>query len=233
VNDAGPASRELFHISGDASLVAAAAPEDDHHMDQVEQDFGKPNPNAPAALSRFAFLIGKWTCDARVRLADGAWQTLQGTWVRRFILDGYAIADEYRMTGASEELIVLGLNLRTYDGTTSIWNMKWLNALAGTWVDLGPEELGGISFDGQSIIYAFREPMAAVAASPEFHHELPGSHETDATELAILIERTHEVTIRWPRADISKHKPKPIHPIFRRLPRTIEPSTRATVSWPK
>ena len=27
-------------------------------MDQIEQDFGKANPNAPAALSRFAFLIG-------------------------------------------------------------------------------------------------------------------------------------------------------------------------------
>jgi hypothetical protein len=46
---------------------AAAAPEDDHPMDQVEQEFGKANPNAPAALSRFAFLIGRWRCEARVR----------------------------------------------------------------------------------------------------------------------------------------------------------------------
>jgi hypothetical protein len=38
--------------------------------------------------------------------------------------------------------------------------MKWLNALAGTWVDLGPEELGGVRFHGQSIVYAFREPVA-------------------------------------------------------------------------
>jgi hypothetical protein len=28
-------------------------------MDQVDQKFGKPNPNAPAALSQFAFLIGR------------------------------------------------------------------------------------------------------------------------------------------------------------------------------
>jgi hypothetical protein len=27
-------------------------------------------------------------------------------------------------------------------------------------VDLRPEELGGVTFDGQSIIYAFKEPMA-------------------------------------------------------------------------
>lgn len=83
-------------------------------MDQVVPEFGEPNPNAPAALSRFAFLIGKWQFEASARLADGEWQTFRGTWLGRFILDGYAIADEYRMTGASGELIVLGLNLRTY-----------------------------------------------------------------------------------------------------------------------
>jgi hypothetical protein len=78
-------------------------------MDQVEQEFGQANPNAPAALSRFAFLIGRWRCEARVRLDNGEWQTLQATWLGRFILDGYAIADEYRMTGSSGKPIVLGL----------------------------------------------------------------------------------------------------------------------------
>jgi hypothetical protein len=48
-----------------------------------------------------------------VRLANGEWQTLHATWLGRFVLDGYAIADEY--------------------------------------------------FDGQSIAYAFKEPMAAHA----------------------------------------------------------------------
>lgn len=67
-------------------------------------------------------------------MANGEWQTLQATWLGRFILDGYAIADEYRMTGSSGELIVLGLNLRTYDAAKRTWNIKWLNALAGTWV---------------------------------------------------------------------------------------------------
>jgi hypothetical protein len=130
-------------------------------MDHITQEFGKLNPNAPAALSRFAFLIGNWRCEATVRLASGEWQTLQATWLGRFILDGYAIADEYRMTGPSGELIVLGLNLRAYDASKQSWNMKWLNALDGTWVDLGLDELGGVRADGQSIIYALREPVAA------------------------------------------------------------------------
>ena len=146
-------------------------------MDQVEEDFGKPNPNAPAALSGFTFLIGRWSCDARV-LADGEWHTLQGTWVGRLILDGYVIADEYRMTGSSGELMVLGLNLRTYDAVTRTWNMKWLNALAGTWVDLGPEELGGVSFDGRSIVYTFREPVAAHAYTRATYTNISEQHFT-------------------------------------------------------
>lgn len=130
-------------------------------MTYVEPEFGRPNPHAPAALSRFAFLIGRWRCDARVRHADGGWQTFQADWIGRYILDGYAVADEYRMTDASGELIVLGMNFRTYDAAGDTWNMKWLNALAGTWVDLGPKELGGVSVDGPSVIYVFKEPVAA------------------------------------------------------------------------
>jgi len=108
-------------------------------MNEINKDFGKLNPNAPSALSRFAFLIGRWRCEAKVKLANGVSQTFPATWVGRYILDGYAIADEYRMTGSSGELIVLGLNFRVYDATKQIWKIKWLNALDGTWWDLGPE----------------------------------------------------------------------------------------------
>jgi hypothetical protein len=131
--------------------------------DQSDQKFGTPNPNAPAELSRFAFLVGRWQCEAKVKLDNGEWQTYDATWIGRFILDGYAIADEYRMTDSAGELIVLGMNLRVYDPVKHTWNMKWLNALAWTWVDLGPAELGGVIFDGQSISYVFKEPMAGHA----------------------------------------------------------------------
>src|SRR5512138_1518309 len=89
-------------------------------MSQTDQDPGNLNPNAPAALARLAFLVGNWRCDARVRSSNGDWQTFQGTWVGRFILDGYAIADEYRMTDRSGRLIVLGVNLRAYDAATNV-----------------------------------------------------------------------------------------------------------------
>ena len=147
-------------------------------MDQIDQEFGKPNTSAPAALSQFAFLIGRWRCEAKVKSANGEWQAFRATWLGRFILDGYAIADEYRMTGTSGDLIVLGMNFRAYDAAKQTWNIKWLNALAGTWVDLGPEDLGGVRFDGQSIIYAFKEPVAAHAYTRATYTNISKTHFT-------------------------------------------------------
>jgi hypothetical protein len=145
---------------------------------RLTDPLGKANPNAPAELSRFAFLIGNWGCQAKVRLANGAWQTFQATWLGRFILDGYAIADEYRMTDSSGELIVLGTNFRVYDTARKMWNIKWLHALSGTWVDLGPEALGGVRFEGQSVIYSFQEPMAGHALTRATYTNISKTHFT-------------------------------------------------------
>jgi len=147
-------------------------------MDEVDQNFGKPNPNAPLELAQFAFLIGRWRCEAKVSADYGEWRTFEATWVGRYILDGYALADEYRMTGASGELIVLGKNFRAYDPAKRVWNIKWLNALAGTWTDLGPEGLGGVGFDGQSITYAFKEPVAAHAYTRATYTNISQTHFT-------------------------------------------------------
>ncbi len=106
-------------------------------MTKVDREFGEPNPKAPAELSRFAFLIGKWHCDAKVKSADGDGknkdQAFHATWTGRYILDGYVIADDYRMTTLSGELVVLGTNFRLYDPAKKLWNIKWMDALAGTW----------------------------------------------------------------------------------------------------
>ena len=75
-----------------------AAAMEDRSMHQVKQEFGKLSPNAPTELTKFAFLIGNWNFEARVKIADGHSQNFKGTWRGRYILDGYAISDEYRMT---------------------------------------------------------------------------------------------------------------------------------------
>lgn len=145
-------------------------------MDHNDSQFGRLNPNAPSALSRFAFLVGDWRCNATVLLGNGAWETFQAAWRGRFILDGYAIANEYEMMSSAGERIVLGMNFRVYDAKAEIWKIKWLDALAGTWLDLGPLELGGVTFEGDSIVYAFREPMAAHAYTRATYTNISPTH---------------------------------------------------------
>lgn len=147
-------------------------------MNERAYPFGRPNPNAPAALARFAFLIGRFRCQSRVKLSTGELQTFPATWLGRYILDGYAIADEYRMTGLSGDLMVLGMNVRSYDATTQTWHIRWLNALSGTWTDLASPEFGGIHFEGQSVIYAFREPVALHAYTRAAYINISGTHFT-------------------------------------------------------
>ncbi len=147
-------------------------------MKEAEQDLGQANPNAPEALSRFAFLIGRWRCKAKILVGDGEWQTFEASWVGRFMLDGYVIADEYRMTSSSGELMVLGMNFRAYDPARQTWNMKWLNSRTGTWTDLGSEEMGGVRFEAESIVYALREPMAAHAYTRATYMNISQTHFT-------------------------------------------------------
>lgn len=140
--------------------------------------FGTPNASAAPELSQFDFLIGKWRCDARLKQVDGSWEALDASWLGRYVLDGYVILDEFRMTKPTGELLVLGVNVRTYDTRTQSWNLRWLNALDGNWTDLGPEELGGVTISGPSISYSFREPVGAQAVTRATYVRRSPSHFT-------------------------------------------------------
>jgi hypothetical protein len=129
----------------------------------MESDFGRINPQAPQVLGRFAFLIGRFQCEARLKVVDGGWQVFHADWQGRYILDGFAIADEYAMTDLAGKLIVRGMNFRTYDAAKGVWNIKWLNALTGSWSDLASAETGGVTVTDASISYSFKEPVAAQA----------------------------------------------------------------------
>ncbi len=147
-------------------------------MKRSEEKYGKLNPGAPPELSRFAFLIGKWQCDPKLKREDGSWESLKATWEGRYILDGYAIADEFRMTKLTGELLVLGMNFRSYDARKRTWNLKWLNALAGAWTDLGPEELGGVIADEKSISYRMKEPVGQHAFTRATYANISADHFT-------------------------------------------------------
>ncbi|HSE31335.1 MAG TPA: hypothetical protein VLA93_07130 [Pyrinomonadaceae bacterium] len=127
--------------------------------------YGNPNPKAPPELSQFAFLIGSWRCDVSVKGADGTWQKYQATWVGRYILDGYVIADEYRMINEAGELVVHGMNLRSYSVEKKTWVMRWLDATRSSWVELGPKRLGGVRVSPETITFNLVDIFAPDAIS--------------------------------------------------------------------
>jgi hypothetical protein len=164
------------HLGDDETAAEDGAPGfvgRDHVMEMSTR-----NPKAPVELAQFEFLIGSWRIEGRLKLADGTGQEFGGAWVGRFILDGYAIADEYRMTDAAGAVVVLGMNFRTYDAARQMWNIRWLNGLTGTWADLVSEELGGVRFDGRSVTYAFREPTGTHALTRATYTSLSPDHFT-------------------------------------------------------
>jgi hypothetical protein len=159
-------------------VPAQTAKKNSQTMERNQHEYGKLNANAPQELSQFAFLVGKWRGEAKLKREDGTWENLKALWEGRYILDGYAIADEYRMTTPVDELLVLGINLRSYDAKKKAWNLKWLNALAGTWTDLGPEELGGVVADGKAISYQMKEPVTRPAFTRATYTNISADHFT-------------------------------------------------------
>ena len=133
--------------------------------------------SARVELERFAFLVGRYRCEAKLSLPTEE-KTFGAAWEGRWILNGHAISDEYMMFGDNGDLIVMGINLRAYDAAKQQWNMKWLDALSGRWTDLGPEDLGGVQFDGTSVSYVFREPMAGHALTCATYTNISETHFT-------------------------------------------------------
>lgn len=133
---------------------------------------------ASAALSPFSFLIGTWACKAKVKVAERQWQSFDASWKGIYILDGRAIADEYEMHDLAGNLVVLGMNIRTYDAAKGTWRLRWLNALAGNWTDLAPEEFGGAKISQGSISFYFKEPVAAQAYTRATYTNISNCHFT-------------------------------------------------------
>lgn len=141
-----------------------------------EPEYGTPNPSAPPELSQFAFIIGEWRCDVRVKGEDGTWQTYHATWVGRYILDGYVIADEYQMANQAGELVVHGMNIRSYSVEKNTWIMRWLDGTRSFWVELGPEELGGVHVNPNTITFNLIDRFAPDAISRVTFSNMSADH---------------------------------------------------------
>jgi hypothetical protein len=150
-----------------------------------DKEYGKANPEAPPEFAQFAFIIGKWRCDAKIKGEDGTWQPYQATWVGHYILDGYAISDEYRMTNQKGELVVHGMNFRSFNVEKKTWVMRWLDARGSVWVELGPEKLGGVRVDSKTITFHFIDTIAPDNLSRATISNISESHFTWSGERSL------------------------------------------------
>ncbi len=118
-----------------------------------------PNPNAPRELSHFAFLIGKWQCEGKFRY-EGASSAYRITWVGRYIMDGYAIADDARVFDDEGALERSFITYRFYDLDRKRWIIDAFNVLESTMVHQAPDDLGGVQVSEASITLMTRGPTA-------------------------------------------------------------------------
>ena len=91
----------------------------------VSTDFpyGQANPDAPAELQQFDFLIGEFNRRERIRNRDGSWGSWQkGEWNARYFMNGPGIIDATR----NFETGIVTENTRIYDEQENIWKVIWI-----------------------------------------------------------------------------------------------------------
>ncbi|MEZ5957685.1 MAG: hypothetical protein R3C27_10810 [Hyphomonadaceae bacterium] len=88
--------------------------------------YGMLNPSAPPQVSQYAFMIGTFDCHAWYReFRDGHWVEAgerDAVWTARYVLDGYAIMDEYR-DETSNNVVV-----RVFDPADNVWRIQYARA---------------------------------------------------------------------------------------------------------
>lgn len=84
-----------------------------------------PNPDAPPETAQFSFLIGRWDCTTDFMGPDGRRSEGRATWTGHYILDGWAIQDDW-VSHAPDGTEFHGTNIRSFNPRTGRWDNRWL-----------------------------------------------------------------------------------------------------------
>jgi hypothetical protein len=126
-----PLRNQTHRTSIATILVALAAITPDLALGQIVAcNPGQPHPEAPAELSQFSFLLGRFDIKGRSWQGE-AWSegfTL-AYWEGEYIMDGFAIADYWYNTppDADGPAPGRGVNIRMYNETEGMWKMSWMH----------------------------------------------------------------------------------------------------------
>jgi hypothetical protein len=100
------------------------------------------NPQAPPETGQFAFLVGEWDCRTKFMKPDGSgYSEGQAEWTGYFILDGWAIQDDWVSLGPDGQKFY-GTNIRSFNPQTGKWDNRWLAAGSLQWKYFVAEKTG-------------------------------------------------------------------------------------------
>jgi len=111
-------------LLGPLPFTAAKAGPTDFFQDyEVSQEhlFGRLNPSAPEGTSQYAFMIGSWTCDERIR-RGGEWAPFKSFVKGYYFLNGFGIINT-TYTGDAVSLMTY-----EYNPATKTWIITNSNA---------------------------------------------------------------------------------------------------------
>lgn len=132
----------------------------DPAQDPSVTTYGTLNPAAPAELTTFSFLVGKWTGTGKYLDPEGNYIDFEVLWIGRYVLDGMAIADEVRLPeadGGSAQ----GINLRFFDPVSKTWTVEFLNLLWSFLRKQTNANTGAVMQDGATITVSQSGPEGA------------------------------------------------------------------------
>ncbi|MGD8277862.1 MAG: hypothetical protein PVH00_07540 [Gemmatimonadota bacterium] len=99
------------------------------------------NPAAPEETRQFAFIVGEWRCKTRFMDGSGSYTEGAATWTGYYILDGWAIQDDWvskRPDGEERH----GTNVRSFNPQTGKWDNRWLSNGNLQWKYYSSEQVG-------------------------------------------------------------------------------------------
>ena len=109
--------RRTFAVGVLSLLIAGSTP--------AQAPREAPHPKAPEETKQFQFLVGSWDCKTRFLSGPGQYVEGRATWTGRFILDGWAIQDDWVSQQAGGGAFH-GTNIRSFNPQTGKWDNRWL-----------------------------------------------------------------------------------------------------------
>lgn len=99
------------------------------------------HPDAPPQTEQFAFLVGSWNCQTRFMGPDGEFTEGQATWTGHWVLDGWAIKDDWVST-LPDGREFQGFNIRSFNPRSGKWDNRWLPQVTLQWRHYESEMVG-------------------------------------------------------------------------------------------